>query len=327
MNVLITGGLGFIGFHLVECLYKTTSYNIYIIDKLTNASKGFDKLRELNLLHNDRVHVFTFDMCNEFTSGLIYELGDINYIIHMAAETHVDNSISNPIETINNNISSTVNLLEYSRKLKNLIKFFCFSTDEVFGPAPQGTAYKEWDRHRPTNPYSASKSACESISLAYHNTFKIPIIIINSMNVFGERQYIEKFIPKIIKYILEEKELEIHADATCTSPGSRFYIHARNVCNALLFLIDNGIVGEKYNIVGEKEVDNLELALFISLVMDKELKYKLVNFHENRPGHDLRYCLDGTRMKELGWEIPVSFEQSLTKTVKWTMENLNWLNE
>lgn len=245
----------------------------------------------------------------------------------MAAETHVDNSINNPVETINNNVSSTVNILEFARKLKMLIKFFYFSTDEVFGPAYGKTAYKEWDRHLPTNPYSASKSAGEAISLSYHNTYNVPIIILNSMNAFGERQHVEKFIPKVIKYILEGKEIKIHCDKTQSIPGSRFYIHARNISNAIMFLIDRGRVGDKYNIVGEKEMNNLELALFISKVMNKPLKYELVNFHGDRPGHDLRYCLNGEKLESLGWVLPISFEQSLTKTIKWTLEHQEWLLE
>jgi dTDP-glucose 4,6-dehydratase len=222
---------------------------------------------------------------------------------------------------------STVNLLEYARRLKNLDKMFYFSTDEVFGPALNGISFKEWDRHRPTNPYSASKSAAENICISYENTYKIPLIIVNVMNAFGERQHVEKFIPKAIKSILNGDTIRIHSYPDNKTPGSRFYIHARNIAAAVLFLIENGQTGEKYNIVGEKEVDNLEMAQFIAKVLDKELKYEVVNYHNERPGHDLRYSLNGDKMRKMGWTIPVPFEKSLRNTILWTVKNKKWLNE
>ena len=326
-KIIITGGCGFIGHHFVEHILKNTKWDIIIIDKLTYASKGFERLREFNGIDNKRMHLFTFDLCNPITDGLKFEFGSVNYIVHMAADTHVDNSISNPSPFIKNNVMSTVNLLEYARSLNSLEKFFYFSTDEVFGAAPDKIAYKEWDRHRPTNPYSASKSAAENICISYENTYKIPIVIVNVMNAFGERQHVEKFIPKCIKYILEDKTIEIHSNKSCEIPGSRFYIHARNIANAVLFLINNGKIGDKYNIVGEKEVNNLEMAQFVAKTMNKELKFKLVNFHENRPGHDERYALDGNKLLDMGWKLPVDFYHSLEKTIQWTLENKKWLEE
>jgi len=324
-TVIITGGCGFIGHHLVQHIFKNTDWNIIIFDKLSYASKGLHRLRDLHLLDEPRVSVFTIDLTMLIEPGIIYEIGsDINYILHLAAETHVDNSISDPKTVIHNNVMSTVTMLEYARTLKNLEYFFYFSTDEVFGPAPKGTSFKEWDRHKPTNPYSASKSAAENICISYENTYKIPLMIVNVMNVFGERQHIEKFIPMVIKHVLNHKTVMIHSDKSMV-PGSRFYIHARNVANALLFLLKNGTVGEKYNIVGEKEVDNLELAQFIANVLKKDLKYKSIDFHSTRPGHDLRYCLDGEKMKEMGWSLTVNFEASLAKTIEWTIEHPEWL--
>ncbi len=347
MKVLITGGCGFIGHHLVEHLHRHTDYNIVIIDKLSYATRGFDRFRSNLLLFSPRITIYTWDLTLPFSEGLIKEIGDINYIIHMAAETHVDNSISNPIGIMKNNIDSTINMLEYARLLKNLKEFLYFSTDEVFGPASFPTSdnrtseddgknmvsYKEWDRHRPTNPYSASKSASENICLSYENTYKIPVKIINVMNVFGERQHVEKFIPKIIKKLLNDEVLDIHTDDNMKS-GTRFYIHARNVADAVLFIIKNGTQGDKFNITGEREISNLEIAQMVEKIVGKELasgdrkielKYQLINFHKDRPGHDLRYCLDGKKLEEMGWVHPVSFEQSLERTVKWTLENLNWL--
>lgn len=326
MKILITGGAGFIGSHIVEHIYKTTDWTIYIIDKLSYASKGLERLRDAELLYNKRVNIFTFDLVNNITPGIESELGDIEYIIHLAAETHVDNSISSPFEFIKNNIDSTVNILEYCRRIKSLKRIIYFSTDEIYGSAPGNISYKEDDRQRPTNPYSASKSASEGICISYMNTYKLPIIITNLMNVFGERQHVEKFIPKLIKYISEGIEVEIHSDDDL-KPGSRFYIHARNVADAIMFILNRGFLGERYNITGEKEINNLELAQMVSKLIGKELKFKSVNFHKDRPGHDLRYCLDGTKLKNLGWIPVVNFENSLKKVVEWTLKNNKWLIE
>lgn len=324
-RILITGGCGFIGHHFIEHVLRRTDWDIVVIDKLSYASNGLDRLRHLNILNSTRIHIFTFNLILPITVGLIKELGDINYIVHMAAETHVDNSIQNPVSCIHNNIMSTVHLLEYARVLTSLEMFFYFSTDEVYGAAPPGVFYKETDRHNPTNPYSASKSAAEQICIAYENTYKIPLIMVNVMNAFGERQHVEKFIPKCIKYISLGKQIPIHSDNSCTNPGTRFYIHARNIADAVLFLIRNGKIGELYHITGEQEVNNLEMAQLIADTMNKKLNYKLVNFHESRPGHDQRYALDATKVSSIGWVLPVNFIDSLKKTIQWTLDHNEWL--
>ena len=327
-NIIITGGCGFIGSHFVEHVFRKTNWNIIIIDKLNYASNGLERIRDSGIIDSSRIKIFTFDLINEMSEGMIKELGDnINYIVHMADETHVDNSIKNPVPFIHNNIMSTVNLLEYSRRCANLEKFFYFSTDEVYGSAPEGVYYKETDRHNPTNPYSASKSAAEQICVSYENTYKVPLIMVNVMNAFGERQHVEKFIPKCIKYILEGQKIYIHSDSTCKIPGSRFYIHARNIADAVLFLIKNGKIGELYHVTGEREMDNLSLAKFIAKELGRELNYELVNFHGERPGHDLRYALDGNKIFNLGFKLPINFEDSLRKTINWTFENKKWLEE
>ena len=328
VKIVLTGGCGFIGHHFAEYVYKNTDWDIIILDKLTYASMGFERLRNNNLYNSKRVKIFTVDLCNEMSEGLKKEIGyDVEYIVHMAAETHVDNSIKEPRNIIMNNVTSTVNLLEWSRTLQNLKMFFYFSTDEVFGPALGDTLYKEWDRHRPTNPYSASKSAAENICLSYENTYKIPLIIVNVMNAFGERQHVEKFIPLCIKKILNDETVYIHSYPDKITSGTRFYIHAQNIANAVLFLIKNGSIGEKYNISGEEEVSNLELAQLIAKNLNKELKYEMIDFHSSRPGHDLRYGLDGKKIYALGWNPTFDFKKSLEKTVLWTLNNLEWLEE
>jgi dTDP-glucose 4,6-dehydratase len=328
VKIILTGGCGFIGHHFAEHVHKNTDWDIIIFDKLTYASMGLNRLRNNQLLNSPRVKIYTIDLCNPISDGIAKEIGnDVNYIVHMAAETHVDNSILEPVKVIQNNIDSTVNLLEWARTLTNLELFFYFSTDEVFGPALGDTLYKEWDRHRPTNPYSASKSAAENICIAYENTYKIPLMIVNVMNAFGERQHVEKFIPLCIKKILNNETIYIHSYPDKITSGTRFYIHARNIADAVLFLINNGKIGEKYNISGEKEVSNLELAQLIAKFMNKELKYEMVDFHSSRPGHDLRYGLDGAKLNELGWKPTFNFELSLQKTVDWTLNNLEWLED
>jgi dTDP-glucose 4,6-dehydratase len=328
MKILITGGCGFIGHHFVEHVYKNTDWDIVILDRLSYASNGFERLRDTDILDNKRVKVFTCDLILPLSEGIIKEIGEVDYIVHMAAETHVDNSIKNPKLFLDNNIQSTYNLLEYARNyLPNLKTFFYFSTDEVFGPALGDTLYKEWDRHKPTNPYSASKSAAEQICIAYQNTYKTPLMIVNVMNAFGERQHVEKFIPLCIKKLLNNEKIYIHSYPDKKTAGTRFYIHGRNIAAAVLFLIKNGEIGEKYNISGEKEVSNLEMAQYIAKFMNKELDYEMVDFHSDRPGHDLRYGLDGSKLFDMGFKLPLNFEESLRKTVEWTLDNQKWLEE
>jgi len=329
-NILVTGGCGFIGHHFVEHILINTDWNIIIIDKLSYASLGFKRLEESifqKAITETRLKVLTWDLSHEISIGLVKELGDINIIVHMAAETHVDNSIKEPIVIVKNNILSTLNILEYSRKLKNLDIFFYFSTDEVYGPALGDKLFKEDERHNPTNPYSASKSGAEQLCISYHNTYKIPIIRINVMNAFGEKQHVEKFIPKVIKKILANENIDIHSYPDKQKSGSRFYIHARNIAAGVLFLLTNGKLGESYNLTGEKEISNLEMAKFIANTMGKELKYTMVDFHSDRPGHDLRYGLDGTKIFNMGWTLPLNLFESLEKTIKWTLNNLDWLDE
>jgi dTDP-glucose 4,6-dehydratase len=324
-KIIITGGAGFIGHHLCEHIHKHTDWDIIIIDKLSYASKGLSRLRNNGLISSKRIVVYTIDLVQPISDGIKLEIGEVDYIVHLAAETHIDSSIAEPVRFIHNNIMSTVNLLEYARCITTLKKFFYFSTDEVFGPAPGTISFKELDVHKPTNPYSASKSAAENIAMSYKNTYKLPVLIVNVMNAMGERQHIEKFIPKCIKYILEEKNLNIHADKKCEVIGSRFYIHARNISSAVLFLIDNGNIGEKYNITGEIELSNLEIAQSISKIMNKPLKYTIIDAETERNGHDCRYCLSGEKLSKLGWKPPIDFQNSLEKTILWTMNNLEWL--
>ncbi len=350
MKILLTGGCGFIGHHFVEHLLKNTDWEIVILDRLSYSSSGFERLRDIKVFNggvgqemHPRIKLFTADFTKPIVDGLAQEIGyDLDYIIHMGAETHVDNSILNAEPFVRSNVLGTMYMLEFARKQPNLKHFLYFSTDEVFGPAPVETAYKEWDRYNSGNPYAASKAGGEELCLAYANTYHVPMLITHTMNVFGERQHQEKFIPKVIRAVLNDETITIHSNKTKTIAGSRMWIHARNVAAAVLHLLEyashdpSAVVprptywrpehADKFNIVGEKEVDNLTMAQLIAGFLGKELKYEMVDFHSSRPGHDLRYALNGEKMKAMGWSLPIGFEESLRKTVEWTVANPKWLN-
>lgn len=325
-RVLITGGAGFIGHHFVEHLLKNTDWNIVVWDKLSYSGK-LDRLRDVEAFNKDRVLILTTDFSQPVSEGVARETGDVDFIIHMGAESHVDRSIVDAEPFVRSNVLGTHYMLEYARTLPGLRRFFYFSTDEVHGPALQGESFKESDPHRPTNPYAATKSGGEMLVMACRHTHGLPATITRTMNVYGERQDPEKFIPKCIQAIRDGEKITIHADQTRTVPGSRSYIHARNVADAYLFLMQQSekLDSSDFNIVGEQEVNNLQLARMIAIIMGRELTYELVDFHSSRPGHDLRYMLSGDKLRRWGWEPPKTLRESLEKTVQWTLDNPRWL--
>lgn len=325
MRVLVTGGAGFIAHHLIEHLLIQTDWEIVSLDRL-DTSGNLNRLAEVLQPRADakRVRIVFHDLRAPIAAQVAKQIGPIDAIFHLAAATHVDRSIDCPMEFVQDNVVATCNLLDYARTLPTLARLMYFSTDEVFGPCPSG-AYQEWDRYHSGNPYAATKAGAEELCLAYANTYKLPILITHCMNVFGERQHIEKFIPSTVAKVRDGQRVTIHANAEKTRVGSRFYIHARNVAAAVLFLYERGERGEKYNIVGEREVDNFDMAQFIAAAVGKPLDYELVDFHSSRPGHDLRYGLDGTKMAKMGWKLPVNFESSLQRTVQWTLAHPEWL--
>ena len=241
------------------------------------------------------------------------------------------------MEFVLDNVVGTANILEYARSIHTstgLDRFVYFSTDEVFGPAPKGVDYKENDRYNSTNPYSASKAGGEELSVAYENTYGLPVYITHTMNVFGERQHPEKFIPMCIKKIRDGEKITIHSDKSKKIPGSRHYIHAEDVAEAIYFLISNKIESKidfggakcpKFNIVGSEEIDNLELAKIIATCQGKELNYEMVDFHSSRPGHDLRYSLSGEKMKQLGWQPSIKLTRRIQQVVQWSLKNYEWI--
>lgn len=327
-RILVTGGAGFVGHHFCEHLLKNTDAELVVLDKLTYAS-NWDRLRDVEVFDAKRVFCLAADFTKPITGGLEEEIGKIDVVLHLGAETHVDNSISNPLSFIEANVIGTHWILDFCRRSGAHLMYF--GTDEVFGPAPDGVAYKEDDRHAPGNPYAASKSAGEMLVMSYGNTFKIPYTITRCMNIFGERQHPEKFIPLVLKKVMKGEVVTIHSNAAKTRAGSRFYIHARNVADAYLHLLNTrvskGLVNEAFHIVGEREIDNYTLAAMIAEIVNKPLHYEMVDFHSSRPGHDLRYALDGSKLAAAGWTPPMAVEESLSRTVNWFLAHPRWLGE
>ncbi len=323
MKVLITGGAGFIGANLIKAILAQTDWRVTIIDRL-DESGNLNRLQEIGAAKNPRVRFVYHDLRATFNEQLAAQIGAHDYILHLAAATHVDRSISDPMAFVLDNVVATCNTLDLARKV-GCRKFLQFSTDEVFGPAPVGVHYREDDRYRSGNPYAATKAGAEELAVSYHNTFGVPVMITHTMNVIGPMQHPEKFVPMTISKVRHGEVVKIHADKECKHPGSRFYIHADDVAQAVLFLLEHGAVGEKYNIVGEREVDNLSLARMIAERLGDPLRYELINFHESRPGHDLRYALNGSKMAGLGWVPSRSTEAAVEEIVQWTLEHPHWM--
>lgn len=323
-RVLLTGGTGFIGHHVAEHILRNTDWRLTLLDRI-DCSSNANRLTQIDSWaeHKNRCRFVFHDLRAPINDSLASQLGGHELILHLAAMTHVDRSIADPLDAVYNNVVATAHILEHGRR--GCERFVYFSTDEVFGPAPGTTRYHEWDRYRSTNPYSATKAGGEELVLAYQNTYKVPALITHTMNVIGERQHGEKYVPRIIARVLESEVVTVHASPE-KQPGSRFYIHARNVADALLHVIKRGVDGEKYNIVGEVEIDNLQLAERIAAILGRPLHHEMVDFHSSRPGHDLRYALDGSRLAGMGWKPPVDFDHSLERVVRWYEAHPEWLD-
>jgi dTDP-glucose 4,6-dehydratase len=333
-RVLLTGASGFVGSHVLRHILTNTDW--YVVCPTTFTHKGLsDRIRlAVDGLDEDysRVKVIRCDLTAPISSVTAHEFGKIDYVINVASESHVDRSIEYPANFIINNVSLICNLLDWARIAKPE-KVLHVSTDEVYGPAVGKHAHQEWiDQHLPSNPYSASKAAQEDIAFAYWRTYDVPLAITNTMNIIGESQDPEKFMPMVIKRVLAGETMTIHASSE-GEIGSRFYLHARNQADGLLHVLKQHFPKygetsqpERFHIVGEREVTNLEMAQMIANAVGKPLKYELVDFHSSRPGHDLRYALDGTKIADTGWKAPIPLEDSLRKTVEWTLAHPEWLN-
>lgn len=334
-RALLTGIGGAIGVHMLAHIMHNTDWEVVGIDSFNHLGY-FDRITEVCTDHqewNSRIKVIRHDLTAPFTDREIGKIGHIDYVINLASLSDVQGSIDDPVPFIRNNTELMLNVLEYARQTKPEV-FLHFSTDEVYGPAAIDEGHPEWDTILPSNPYSASKAAQEAIAIAYWRSYKVPVIITNTMNNFGEMQGATKYPAMIQSNVSKGQVQDVH-QAPDGTLGTRYYIHSRNTADAVLFLLQNtkptmhepGAIDrpDRYNIVGDAQVDNLELAQTIARLMGKELKYQFKDFHSGQPGHDLHYGLDGEKLTKLGWKSPLSFEESLKNTIEWQQNHKEWL--
>jgi len=330
-KILITGGAGFIGSHVVRLMVKKyPDSQIYNLDKLTYAG-NLENLKDIQDLPN--YHFIKGDIVDfDFINGL-FEKHDFNGVIHLAAESHVDRSIANPTEFIYTNIVGTVNLLNAAKSTwkepYESKRFYHISTDEVFGSLGDEGYFIETTAYDPKSPYSASKASSDHFVRAYHNTYGLPIVMSNCSNNYGPFQFPEKLIPLFINNIRLNKALPIYG----RGENIRDWLYVKDHAEAIDLIYHNGGIGETYNIGGNNEWKNIDLVKLLCRTMDKKLNRsvgsseKLITYVKDRAGHDLRYAIDSSRINnQLGWEPKINFEKGIEKTVDWYLQNEQWLD-
>jgi dTDP-glucose 4,6-dehydratase len=294
-----------------------------------------DRIAMVTVKHPEtlsRLKVFTHDLQAPISPMLMKKIGHVDYIFNLAAMSDVDDSLEHPYFNIRANCEIMLTMLEYARVVKPKA-FLHVGTDESYGPTDGSHWHREWDAFVPSNPYSASKTAQEAFACGYWRAYQIPMIICNFMNQFGEAQSTAKFPAICIKKIMRGETVTIHGSPT--EVGSRFYMHARNSADAMLFLVrhgdphlhDEGKIDrpDRYNVVGSRCMTNLEFAQRVADYLEKPLHYNWRNFEAARPGHDRSYGLNGDKLAALGWVPPVPFEESLQRTVNWYQRHTEWL--
>lgn len=302
MTILVTGGAGFIGSNFLQHLKIVTDEEIVCVDKLTYAGKRNNVPSKAKL--------YVADIAGEDAIETIFERHDIKTVFHFAAESHVDNSIKDCSEFIRTNIVGTVNLLNASLK-HNVEKFMHISTDEVYGSIENGS-FTEETNYDPRNPYSASKASSDHFVRAFHNTYGLPTVITNCSNNYGPRQHKEKLIPQTILNLLNDKKIPVYGDGK----QIRDWLYVQDHCEALIEVWKHGVVGEKYNIGGECEVQNIDLIKKIISLMRKD--ESMIEYVKDRPGHDRRYSTDISKItKDLNWKPRFDIDDGLTKTIEW----------
>jgi dTDP-glucose 4,6-dehydratase len=343
--LLLTGAGGFIGSHVLRHLLSETDWDLVATDSFRHKGKT-DRISyqtlDLDLDDTDRLKIVTHDLAAPISPQMAKWIGDIDFIIAMASESHVDRSIDDPAGFIRNNVNVILSTLDYARQV-NPAHVIVISTDEVYGPVAAGQAHAEWAPILPSNPYAASKAAQEAIAISYWRTYGLPITIVNCMNLIGEMQDREKYLPKVIATVRDGGVVPVHG--TSLDIGTRHYLHARNLADALLYILRDlpaamfathfergyqyGMTRadrpDRYNIAGPDRVSNLELAQMVADSVGRPLQYELIDFHSTRPGHDPHYGLDPGKLTGLGWKPPVPFAESLERTVRWTLRHPEWL--
>ena len=329
-KILITGGAGFIGSHVVRLFVKNyPDYHIYNLDALTYAGN----LENLVDIENEKNYTFLYGSINdEIFLDSIFKKYCFDNIIHLAAESHVDRSISDPLAFARTNILGTLNLLNSFKKQwvnnwKNNL-FYHISTDEVYGSLGEAGLFTESTPYDPNSPYSASKASSDHFVRAYGETYGMPYVISNCSNNYGENQFPEKLIPLFINNILNGSSLPVYGDGNYT----RDWLYVKDHAIAIDIVFHKGKNKETYNIGGLNEWKNIELVKLLCNQMDNKLSRnfgtseKLITHVKDRPGHDLRYAIDSTKINsELGWSPSVTFEEGLSKTIDWYLENDDWL--
>jgi dTDP-glucose 4,6-dehydratase len=336
-KILLTGAGGAIGVHVLAHIFEHTDWEVVATDSFRH--KGYNDrvalLIDKNPEYKKRLTLITHDLCAPFTDREVQKMGTIDYIINLASLSDVQASINDPVPTVVNNVALMLNMVELARVLKPKT-FLQFSTDEVYGPAPKDSkGHKEWAPIVPSNPYSVSKGAQEAIAIGWWRSFDVPVIITNTMNNFGETQAPSKF-PAMIQSKLQKGEIIPVHSSSSGEIGTRYYIHSRNTAHAVVFILENipaklHAPGEidrpvRLNIVGDKQVSNLDLVHTIADLMGIEPKIEMVPFHEKNPGHDLHYGLDGTALAERGWKAPSSFEETMKETIEWQKARPEWMS-
>ena len=323
-TVLVTGGLGFIGSNLVLHLIKL-NYFVIILDKKTYSSN----LMNLKNIKRSQFKLIISDINNKLEISNIFKKYNPIGVFNLAAETHVDRSIDNPEIFVKSNVNGVLVLLEQLKKYKKRnrnIKFLHISTDEVYGDIPKRKTSLETDPYKPSSPYAASKASADHLVRSYYRTFKLPLIITNCCNNYGPKQFPEKLIPKLILNLIQNKKLPIYGKGI----NEREWIHVDDHCKALIKIFKKGKIGESYNIgsgdiVSNNTVSKRLIKLFKTKI-NKDCKSKIV-FVEDRPGHDLRYALNSNKIKKLGWKKKLNLNKGLFLTMKWYLENTQWIQK